>query len=41
MAQAQYERTCSCAILKMAVNIKDLGENSGNRFEKINTCRNF
>ena len=28
-------------ILKMAVNIKDLYGNSGNRFEKINTRRNF
>ena len=39
MAQAQYEHTCSCIILKIAVNITDLGGNSGNRFEKINTRR--
>ena len=36
-AKAQYESTCSCVILKMAVNIKDLLGNSRNRFEKINT----
>ena len=30
-----------CLILKMAVNIKDLYGNSGNRFEKINTSMNF
>ena len=36
-AQAQYESTCGCVILKMAVSIKDLLGNSRNRFEKINT----
>ena len=40
-AQAQYESTCGCIILKMAVNIKDLLENSRNRFEKINTPGSF
>ena len=29
------------AWLKMAVNIKELYENSGNRFEKFNTSGNF
>ena len=41
VTQAQYESTCGCVILKMAVNIKYLNGNSGNRFEKINTRRNF
>ena len=30
-----------CVILKIAMNIKDLYGNSGNRFKKINTRRNF
>ena len=41
MAQAQYESMCSCIILKMAVNIKDLYGNSGYRLEKIHTRMNF
>ena len=40
-AQAQNESTCDCVIFKMAVIMKDLYENSGNRFEKINTGINF
>ena len=41
-AQAEYESTCGSVILKMAINVlKDLYGNSGNRFEKINTHRNF
>ena len=40
-AQARYESTCGWVILKMAVNIKDLYGNSGNRFEKMSTHMNF
>ena len=41
-AQAESESTCGSVILKMAINVlKDLYGNSGNRFEKINTHRNF
>ena len=34
-AQAQHESTCGCVILKMAVNIKDLYGNSGNKLTAI------
>ena len=40
-AQAQYESRCGCVIFKMAVIIKDLYGNSGNRFENTNTRMNF
>ena len=37
VVEAQYESTCGCITLKLAVSIKDLLGNSRNRFEKINT----